>query len=86
LTLHVYADAPAGPFMVTVQDMSDWFGGTKYLNITTPSGTYNVGDAVQVSVTVNGEDSNLGHAEAFIVTTTPMGTGPSTYYFGLVGQ
>jgi len=86
LTLHVYADsASAGPFSITLQDY-DAFGSQNYLTITQPTGTYNVGDTVSVPIRVLAADSSLGgNAEVFQVTTTPS-SGPSTYFYGLIGQ
>ncbi|HVV87121.1 MAG TPA: hypothetical protein VHE35_28975 [Kofleriaceae bacterium] len=86
LTLHVYADQPdAGPFNVAVDDLNHWFtGGRSYLTITSPTGEFHVGDLITVPVTVTGRDPAVG-AEGFVVTTTPP-TGPSTYYYGVVGQ
>ena len=89
LTLHVYADASAtGPFTVTVDD---WNGlvtqpSVKLLAITQPTGTFNDGDTIQVQVTVSNTDRQLGNkAEAFQITTKPA-SGPSTYFYGLIGQ
>lgn len=86
LTLQVHADTPdAGPFTVEVEDLDHWWGGRGYLSITQPTGTFVNGDVVSVPVTVNGQDPYLGAAEGFVVTTTPA-SGPSTYFFGVIGQ
>jgi hypothetical protein len=86
LTLHVHGDAEdAGPFTVEVEDLEHWFGGRSYLSITQPTGVFEVGDVISVPVTVTGQDPYLGEAEGFVVTTTPV-AGPSTYFFGVVGQ
>ena len=89
LTLRVYAtDGSTGPYTVSVDD---WNGlntqpSVKLLTITPPVGTFNAGDTISLQVGVSGTDSQLGSkAEAFQVTTTPA-SGPSTYFYGLVGQ
>ncbi len=86
ITLRVAGTAGAGPFTVTLRDVASTFLGapTPLLDFVQPTGTFRVGDSVTVSVTVKGKDANLG-AEAFEVDTKPM-TGPTTYYYGLVGQ
>ena len=89
VTLHVYADGQAGPFVISVDDYSyAYLGGSKFLEISTPPTPVNPGDSVQAMVTVMGQDPSLGgDAEAFVVTTAPVsGGGPSTYFFGLIGQ
>ena len=38
-------------------------------------------------MTVLAQDPNLGNGETFVVNTSPVsGNGPTTYYFGLIGQ
>ena len=72
-------------------NVDDWNGlntqpSVKLLTITPPVGTFNAGDTISLQVGVSGTDSQLGSkAEAFQVTTTPA-SGPSTYFYGLVGQ
>jgi hypothetical protein len=87
LTLHVYAnDASAGPFTVRVDDWNALGQQPALLSITSPVGTFNSGDTVSLQVTVSGTDASLGNkAEAFQVTTKPA-SGPSTYFYGLIGQ
>jgi hypothetical protein len=82
VTLHVFADdASAGPFTVTLLDISG-----NALDITQPTGTFNPGDTIEVAMKVTATDPMLdGKAEAFMVTTKPS-IGPATYYYGLVGQ
>jgi hypothetical protein len=83
LSLHVYADATAGPFLIGVADYS----GNGYLSITGPQDRYNPGDEITAQITVNSQDPQLGNAETFIVTTSPSNQkGPSTYYYGFVAQ
>jgi hypothetical protein len=88
LTLRVYADAAAGPFTVTIDDYSSvWNSGDPLLNVSVPSTPVMPGDTITATVTVLKSDPMLGGAEAFVVNTAPVsGGGPTTYYFGLVGQ
>jgi hypothetical protein len=89
LTLRVYADGAAGPFIVGVDDYSSvWSSGPKLLDVSVPSTHVMPGDTITATVTVMAGDSTLGgKAEAFVVNTKPVsGGGPTTYYFGLVGQ
>ncbi len=44
-----------------------------------------LGDTVTVPVKVAGMDRNLG-GEAFEIATTPVSGGPTTVFYGLVGQ
>jgi hypothetical protein len=87
ITLHVLADAErAGPFTISLQDVNaDYFGGSPTLTFAQPTGTYRPGDTLTVDATVVGVDRDLG-GEAFAITTTPVGGGPATYFFGLIGQ
>jgi hypothetical protein len=90
LTLHVAGTAGSGPFEVIAGDIATLFFGaqTPLLSFTQPTGTFQVGDTVSIPVTVMAKDSNLGGAgaEAFEIETKPVNGGPSTYFYGLVGQ
>jgi hypothetical protein len=90
LVMHVFSDVEtSGPYTVTVQDIS---GDTPpLLTITQPTGTFMPGDTVKVKVTVAKQDESVVSqtAEPFVVITAPMGgsaVGPSTYFYGLIGQ
>lgn len=86
LTLHVMGTG-GGPFIVSVHDVSSTFFGdqTPALTFTQPTGAHALGDTITVPVTVHAKDTYLG-AESFEVDTTPMGGGPTTYFYGVVGQ
>jgi hypothetical protein len=87
LTLHVHATPGApGPFTVTVEDWNAVFGGPAFLTFTQPTGTFQDGATVTVPVNVVGFDSALGSAAAAYQVTTKPVTGPSTYFYGLVGK
>jgi hypothetical protein len=87
LTVTVYADAAGGPYIVSFDDYNHVYGGGQtYLQATVPSGPFNAGDQFQVPVKVLGKDMQLG-AEAFVLNTKPaMGSGPTTYFYGFIGQ
>lgn len=86
VTLHVYADAAAGPFDISFFDYNNFFnGGPTLLAFTAPTKTVKPGDTVRASVKVMGQDPTLVNGEAFLVATIPA-SGPTTLYFGLVGQ
>jgi hypothetical protein len=88
VTLDIHADAPSGPFNFSLQDWN-YIGncGPALLDFTVPSAPVKDGDKIQVSIKVLGQDPNLGAAEAYQVTLSPVsGNGPSTYNYGLVGQ
>jgi hypothetical protein len=88
LTVHL-AGTGQGPFTVKAFDIGTEFGASSpYLTFVQPTGTYNVGDTVTISVTVKASDPGLGSsagAEAFEIDTVPA-SGPTTYYWGLVSQ
>jgi len=87
ITMHVYASgANQGPFKITLDDWNAEFQGPALLQFVQPTGMYMAGDTVTVQVTVSNTDSGLGNAaEAYQITTKPV-SGPSTYFYGLVGQ
>jgi hypothetical protein len=87
LTLDVLSDTAGGQYKVELLDYNDyWTGGTKYLTFSAPPATVTVGDEFTVSVSVQGKDPMIGNGAVFIVATTPVGGGMTTYYFGLVGE
>jgi len=89
VTLHVAGDAGSGPFEISAADVATFFGAkTPLLTFVQPSGTYAVGDTVELQVTPTAKDTNLGGsgAEAFEIATKPVNGGPTTYFYGLVGQ
>jgi hypothetical protein len=61
---------------------------TPSLTFTQPTGTFAIGDTVTIPVTVMAKDSGLGGpgSEGFEIDTKPVGGGPTTYFYGLVGQ
>jgi len=86
ITVQIAGDAGSGPFTVHAVDVASAFQmGTQLLAFTQPTGTYEIGDTVTIPVTVKGKDANLGGA-AFEIDTKPMGGGPTTYFYGVVGQ
>jgi len=88
LTLHV-AGTGSGPFRVTATDIATLLGATTpLLKFEQPTGTFQIGDTVSIRVTVMAKDANLGGAgaEAFAIATQPTTGGPTTFFYGLVGQ
>jgi hypothetical protein len=89
VTLHVAGAAGSGPFQVSAADVGTFFGAPMpYLVFTQPTGTYALGDTIELQVTPKGVDPGLGGsgAEAFELATKPVNGGPTTYFYGLVGQ
>jgi hypothetical protein len=86
LAMRVQGDG--GPFNVSVQDYLEWLGSPALLQIVNPSAAVRAGDVVQVQITAGqaGDPGLGGHASAFIVTTTPVAGGVSTYFYGLVSE
>jgi hypothetical protein len=90
ITLQVAGTPGSGPFTVTAVDAASlYFGASSPLLVfAQPSAKYNIGDTVTIPVTVMAKDGGLGGngAEAFEIDTTPMNGGPTTYFYGLIGQ
>jgi hypothetical protein len=87
LELHVAGTPGSGPFQVTAVDVASLFqlSTTPLLKLTQPSGTFEIGDTVTIPVTVMAKDANLG-GEAFEIDTKPVNGGPTTYFYGVIGQ
>ncbi len=87
LELHVAGTPGSGPFQVTAVDVASLFqmSSTPLLKFVQPTGTFQIGDTVTIPVTVMAKDANLG-GEAFEIDTKPMNGGPTTYFYGVVGQ
>lgn len=87
ITLHVVGTPGSGPFTVTAHDVaSTYFNATTpLLTFTQPTGMFALGDTVTIPVTVKAKDRNLG-GEAFEIATAPVNGGPTTVFYGLVGQ
>jgi hypothetical protein len=90
VALTVHADAAAGPFTVTIDDWSSVYtGGTACIQGTVPSTPVKDGDVIQATIKVLSYDTTTfgNNAAVFVVNTTPAsGSGPTTYYYGLVAQ
>jgi hypothetical protein len=89
VTVHLAGAAGSGPFTVTAYDVATvYFGAsTPLLAFEQPAGMFALGDTISIPVTVKAKDSGLGTpgAEAFEIDTKPA-TGPTTYFYGVVGQ
>jgi hypothetical protein len=87
ITLRVAGTPGGGPFTVSVHDVASTLFGAQSpaLTFVQPTGTYALGDTITVPVTVHAKDTYVG-AEAFEVDTHPTGGGPTTYFYGVVGQ
>jgi hypothetical protein len=89
ITVHLAGTPGSGPFTVTAYDVATvYFGAsTPLLTFEQPPGTFAIGDTISIPVTVKAKDSALGApgAEAFEIDTKPA-TGPTTYFYGVVGQ
>ena len=90
ITLHVAGTPGSGPFMVTALDVATNYEGAAApaLSFVQPTGTFAIGDTVTIHIMVMAKDAGLGGtgAEAFEIDTTPVGSGPTTYFWGMIGQ
>jgi hypothetical protein len=90
LTVRIAGTSGSGPFTVTAYDVASvYFGSTTpLLKFVQPTGTFALGATVTIPVTVMMKDGNLGGvgAEAFEIDTHPAQGGPTTYFYGLIGQ
>jgi hypothetical protein len=90
ITVRIAGTPGSGPFTVTAYDVATvYFGATSpMLKLTQPTGTFAIGDTITIPVTVAAKDTGLGGtgAEAFEIDTKPVNGGPTTYFYGLVGQ
>jgi len=87
LELRVAGTPGSGPFQVTAVDVASLFqmSQTPLLKFAQPTGTFDIGDTVTIPVTVMAKDANLG-GEAFEIDTKPTNGGPTTYFYGVIGQ
>jgi hypothetical protein len=87
LTLQIAGTAGSGPFKVSAVDVASVFqmATTPLLEFTQPTGTFSIGDTVTIPITVKAKDANLG-GEAYEIDTKPVNGGPTTYFYGVVGQ
>jgi hypothetical protein len=87
LTLHVAGTPGSGPFAVSAVDVASVFqmAPTPLLAFTQPTGMFDIGDTVTIPVTVKAKDASFG-GEAFEIDTKPVDGGPTTYFYGVIGQ
>jgi hypothetical protein len=88
ITVRIAGTPGSGPFRVAARDVASTFRGAPapLLDLVQPTGTFELGDTITIATTVTAKDANLGNAEAFEIDTTPIGGGPTTTFYGIVGQ
>jgi hypothetical protein len=87
IALTLFANPDSGPYKVVLEDFNSyWNGSTQLLQFTQPGGQYNPGDTINVTTKVLATAPDLKTGELYIVQTTPVAGGMTTYYYALVGQ
>ncbi len=87
--LTVYSDDPtSGPYLVEVEDYAASNGDAPLLSLSLPTGrSLRVGDSIELGVKALGWDPEMQSAAAFVIKTrAASGSGPTTIFYGLVGE